>query len=143
MSPTARIDPHLITASLELAAERAADITPLVYARLFARLPEMEPRFVRDTTGAVKGEMLARVFEIILDYIDRRSYADHMIQSEVITHDGYGVPRERFGVFFEVVAETLGDGRGEAWTTQMDASWECLLHELDYFVQHPDQRITA
>jgi hemoglobin-like flavoprotein len=48
-----------IERSFEIAAERAGDITPLVYQRLFAQHPEMEALFVRDTTGAVRGEMLA------------------------------------------------------------------------------------
>ena len=53
----------LIEASLELAAERCEDLTPLVYERLFREHPEMEALFWRDTNHAVKGEMLARVFE--------------------------------------------------------------------------------
>lgn len=128
-----------ITASLELAAGRGGDITPRVYDKLFARHPEMKPLFVRDTTGAVKGEMLSRVFEAILDFIDTRAYADHLIQSEVITHEGYGVPREIFGHFFEAVAETLREVLGADWTPQFEQSWQRLLHDLEYFVIHPDQ----
>ena len=62
-------DSALVVASLELAAERAGDLTPLVYTRLFAEQPQMEALFWRDKTGQIKGEMLARVFEAILDFV--------------------------------------------------------------------------
>ena len=87
-------DQNPITFALERAGEVGGDITPLVYARLFAAHPEMEALFVRDTDGSVRGEMLMRVFEAILDFIDRRAYAALMIQCEVVTHEGYGVPPE-------------------------------------------------
>jgi len=137
------MDPALIIRSLELAADRAGDITPLVYGKLFARHPDMEPLFVRDKTGAVRGEMLTRVIEAVLDFIESRSYADHLIQCEVVTHEGYGVPREIFGTFFEALAATLQDLLGEDWTVAMDESWHQLLAELAYFVAHPDQAATA
>ena len=137
------MDPALIIHSLELAGDRAGDITPLVYRKLFARHPEMEPLFVRDKTGAVRGEMLTRVIEAILDFIESRSYADHLIQCEVVTHEGYGVPREIFGTFFEALATTLREISSDDWTPAMDESWRQLLAELAYFVTHPDQAATA
>jgi hemoglobin-like flavoprotein len=138
-----RPDADLINETLEIAAERAGDLTPLVYARLFAAHPEMEAQFVRDTDGSVKGEMLARAFEAILDFIGDRAYAAQMIQCEVVTHDGYGVPPEVFGRFFEVVADTLRAVLGEAWTPAMEDAWAGLLEDLDWFATHPDQNATA
>jgi len=133
------MDPSLIERTLEIAAERAADLTPRVYARLFAAHPDMEALFVRDTNGAVRGEMLARVFEMILDFIDRRTYAAQMIQCEVITHEGYGVPPEVFGVFFETVAETLRDVVGPDWTEDVEAAWRAMPDQMNWFAVHPDQ----
>ncbi|MDT9694089.1 hypothetical protein Q5762_38330, partial [Streptomyces sp. P9(2023)] len=77
-------DRELIEASLEEAAERAGDLTPLVYARLFAEQPQMEALFWRDRTGQIRGEMLARVFEAILDFVGERLYAEHLIQTSVV-----------------------------------------------------------
>jgi len=132
-------DASLIEKTLEIAAERETDLTPRVYARLFAAHPEMEELFVRDTNGAVRGEMLARVFEMILDFIDRRSYAAQMIQCEVVTHEGYGVPPEVFGVFFGTVADTLREILGADWTPAIEASWRAMLDQMDWFATHPDQ----
>ena len=134
---------HPIEDCLELVSRRCADLTPLVYARLFAQYPQMQALFWRDTTHAVKGEMLSKVFEIILDFIGANSYAANMIQCEVITHSGYDVPPEVFRIFFATVAATIRDQLGNDWTTEMDSAWTKLLGELDYFVTHPDQSETA
>jgi hemoglobin-like flavoprotein len=134
---------NLIETTLELAAERADDLTPLVYRRLFSQHPEMEAQFIRDTQGLVKGEMLARVFEAILDFAGERRYAAHLIQCEVVTHDGYGVPPDVFRIFFGTVAQTLHEVLGADWTPAIDTAWKKLLAELDYYVTHPDQHETA
>jgi len=129
----------LINESFEIAAERCPDLTPLVYARLFAAHPEMEALFWRDSNHAVKGEMLARVIMSILDFVGERLYARTLIQCEVVTHDGYGVPPETFGVFFGTVADTLRDVCADAWTPDMEDAWRETLAALDFYVTHPDQ----
>ena len=133
----------LIEQSLELAAERCPDLTPLVYDRLFALQPEMKALFWRDTNGAIKGEMLTRVFEAILDFIGERLYAHHLIQCEVVTHAGYDVPPDVFCTFFPVVAATLREVVAEAWTPEIEQAWESLLADLDFYVKHPNQSETA
>jgi hemoglobin-like flavoprotein len=129
----------LIEQSLEIAAERCPDLTAPVYARLFAAHPEMEELFWRDTDHAVKGEMLARVIMAILDFVGPRHYARTLIQCEVVTHDGYGVPPETFAVFFGTVRDTLREVCAEAWTGEIEAAWRALLEALDFYVKHPDQ----
>ena len=76
------VDAAAIEASLEIAAERAGDLTPRVYGVLFEQQPAMQANFWRDTNGLVRGEMLMRVFEAILDFIGERKYAHHLIQCE-------------------------------------------------------------
>ena len=137
------LDGALIARTLDLAAERCADPTPLVYARLFATHPDMEALFIRDTDGSVKGEMLMRVFEMILDFIDRRAYGAQLIQCEVVTHEGYGVPPTVFGAFFTSVAETVRVLIAEDWSPTMDEAWRTLLADLNWFADHPDQMAPA
>ena len=134
---------NLIEASLDLAAERCLDLTPLVYQRLFAAHPQMEALFLRDTNHSVKGEMLARVFEVLLDFVGERRYGVSMIQCEVITHEGYDVPPAVFGIFFATVADAVQEVAGDDWTPAMAEAWTGLLAELDYYVTHPDQYETA
>ena len=137
MRKTDPADAAAVEASLELAAERGGDLTRAVYERLFARQPEMQPHFWRDADGAIKGEMLMRLFEAILDFIGERRYADHLIESEVITHEGYDVPRDVFATFFGVVAEVVRETCGPAWTPAMDAAWRRTLADLDRYVTRP------
>jgi hemoglobin-like flavoprotein len=132
----------LITESFELAAA-CGDLTPHVYRRLFRQQPQMEAMFIRDANGQVKGEMLARVIEAILDFVGERIYAATLIQCEVVTHAGYDVPPEVFGVFFGVVAETVREVIGDAWTPAIDDAWRRLLVDLDFYVTHADQSQTV
>ena len=135
-------DSDLIVASLERAAELCEDLTPLVYGRLFADHPDMQALFVRDTDGSVRGEMLARVVEMILDFIDQRAYAARLIQCEVVTHEGYGTPPEVFRLFFSYVADAIAGLVGHDWTSATQSAWRGLLTELDFYVTHPDQTAT-
>jgi hemoglobin-like flavoprotein len=137
------INGDLIIQSLEIACERCADLTPLVYERLFARHPDMQPLFWRDTHHSIKGEMLARVIEAILDFVGERHYAQTLIQSEVVVHDGYGVPPDTFGIFFGTVADTIREVCADTWTPQIDKAWQDTLAALDYYVKNPDQHAAA
>jgi hemoglobin-like flavoprotein len=139
VAPTDPKDAEAIEASLEIAAERGGDLTPIVYARLFERQPEMQALFWRDGTHAIKGEMLMRVFEAILDFIRARKYSDHLIQTEVVTHAGYDVPPVVFATFFGLVAEVVEEVCGSAWTPAMAAAWKRTLADLDYYVTHTEQ----
>lgn len=135
------IDADAIELSLEIAAERGGDLTPVVYSRLFQRQPEMEPLFWRDSTHAIKGEMLMRVFEAILDFIRARQFADRMIQTEVVTHAGYDVPPDVFATFFGLVAEVVEEFCGADWSPAMAKAWLRTLADLDHYVAHPHELV--
>ncbi|MFT3726727.1 MAG: globin [Terricaulis sp.] len=133
---TSAADAAIIVQTLEIAAE-TGDLTGPVYERLFREQPEMKPLFWRDSDNAIKGEMLARVFDAILDFIGERRYADKLIQCEVVTHDGYDVPPHVFATFFGVVGGSVRDACGARWTSDMEAAWDRLLSDLDFYVQNP------
>jgi hemoglobin-like flavoprotein len=134
---------ELIEESFERASERCEDLTPLVYARLFREHPEMEALFGRDPGDQVKGEMLARVIQSILDFIGERHYAATLIQSEVINHAGFQVPPAVFGTFFATVAATLADLLGADWTPAMAAAWAELLQDLDAYATYREPAADA
>ena len=130
---------HPVEASLALVAERCGDLSPLVYERLFRDHPEMKALFWRDKIGTIKGEMLTRVFEAVLDYIGDNRYAAHMIRCEVVTHSQYDVPPQVFGTFFAVVVATIREQLGAEWTPEFETAWRELLRDFDGFVRHPEQ----
>jgi hemoglobin-like flavoprotein len=131
-------DRSLIAWSLERVAEVHGDPTPDVYARLFAEHPELEPLFVMDREGTVRGNMLANVFAVVLDLAGPHAYGDHMVRAEMVNHEGLGVPPAVFATFFGVVKDTLAALLGADWTPAIDAAWREVLTELDGIV-----RITA
>lgn len=122
---------------MEIAAEREGDLTSRVYARLFEQQPEMETLFARDTNDLIKGEMLMRVFEAILDFVGERRYADHLVSAEVITHEGYEVPRRVFATFFGIVEQVVREACGPEWTDEMNRAWQQLLEDLGCYVKRP------
>lgn len=123
-----------IEASLERFAEVCDDPVALVYDRLFEASPEMKVLFWRDSNGAIKGEMLSRVFAALLDFVGERKYADNMIASEIFVHEGYDVPRGIFSTFFGVVADSVKAALGEDWTQDLAEAWRELLAEIDAYI---------
>jgi len=60
---------QLIENSIERVADVAGDPSPLVYARLFAEQPEMEPLFILDRDGSAQGHMLAEALDCVFDLL--------------------------------------------------------------------------
>lgn len=123
-----------IAESLAVAAAQG-DPAPDVYARLFAAHPQMEALFVRDTTGNVRGHMLATAIDNILGVAADDALAALLIQSERVNHENLGVPPEVFPAFFAAIAGTLRDRLGAGWTAEMDAGWAALLARLSAAAQ--------
>jgi hemoglobin-like flavoprotein len=117
--------------SFELAARRCEDLTPLVYRRLFREHPEAEKMFRSEGGDLVKGSMLALTIDAILDFAGDRTGHFRMIQCEVQSHDAYGTPRELFGQFFGVIANTMRELLGANWSPEIENAWRKLLAELD------------
>lgn len=120
----------LIEESLELAAARCEDLTPLVYARLFRAHPDLLALFGEDTGDQVKGEMLAKAIQGILDYIGDHHYAAAFIRTEAINHVGFQVSPAVFALFFQILAETLAELLGPKWTPAIAGAWDSLSEEL-------------
>jgi hypothetical protein len=95
----------------------------------------MEALFWRDKDNAIKGEMLAQVFETILDFIGERRSADHFLRAEVTTHEGYDVPRDVFATFFGITEEVVREVCGPEWTEEMSRAWQQTRVDLDRCLQ--------
>lgn len=125
--------PPPYAAHIETSLERLAELgdpAGAVYRRLFLRHPEFEAHFWRDSDGAVRGEMLARTLLALLDYIGPRAYAGHLFATEMMTHEGYDVPRGVFITFLDAIRDTARDALGADWTADMDLAWMEMLREL-------------
>jgi hypothetical protein len=118
----------VVARSLELVAERAGDPAPRVFERLFSEFPDAEARFARDTNGSVRGEMLAMVFNVLMD--PDGPYQANLVRSERVNHDGFGTPSHEFDRFFEIVRETCREALGADWTGEMDAAWTTQIRRV-------------
>jgi hemoglobin-like flavoprotein len=127
------ISPNPVEQSFERAALRCADLTPLVYQRLFEAYPETQTMFRTQGSELVKGSMLALTIEAILDFAGDRRGHFRLIACEVVSHDGYGTSRELFIAFFAVIRDTLRGLLGNEWTPDIAQAWDQLLMEIDAF----------
>ena len=123
-----------IERSFEIAAERCADLTPLVYARLHSKHPETQTMFRTEGSELVKGSMLALTIDAILDFAGPRIGHFRMIECEISSHDAYGTPRNLFIAFFGVIAGTLRELLGADWSPEIDAAWRQMLDEIEMMV---------
>ena len=123
--------------SFDLAASRCADLTPLVYQRLFEQHPETQTMFRSQGSELVMGSMLALTIEAILDFAGERRGHFRLIACEVASHDGYGTPRELFIAFFAVIRNALRDLLGDEWSPEIAQAWDQLLVEIDAFATIP------
>ena len=121
---------ELIARSLELVGERG-DPTLLVYQRLFAAHPEMERLFVRDTTGAIKGNMLAEVLTALLDFVGPNSYGGNLMRVEIVNHENLGVPPQVYATFFSAMRDAFAEILGRDWTPEIDEAWRALVARID------------
>jgi hemoglobin-like flavoprotein len=125
---------NLFQHSFELAAARCEDLTPPIYRRLFREHPEASSMFRSEGSELVKGSMLALTIDAILDFAGDRSGSFRMIGCELQSHDAYGTPRELFGKFFGVIADTLREILGADWSPEIEEAWRKLLVEIDRVV---------
>jgi hemoglobin-like flavoprotein len=114
------------------------DLTPSVYRRLFDAHPEAEAMFRTEGSDLVKGSMLALTIDAILDFAGNRTGPFRMIECEVVSHDAYGTPRQLFGEFFGIIADTLREILGADWSVEMDEAWQQLLTEIEGIVAGVD-----
>lgn len=120
-----------LEASLELAVAKGGDPQAAIYARLFALHPAMEAEFWRDKTGRIRGEMLARCFEMVLDlaapHAPAGGWGAAFLGTEAVTHDSYGIARSVFADFLPIVAAAIAEAGGEDFTPAMAAAWDLVL----------------
>jgi hemoglobin-like flavoprotein len=109
-------------------------LTPLVYRRLFREHPEAEAMFRTAGSDLVKGSMLALTIDAILDFTGDRTGHFRMIECEVSSHDAYGTPRELFGAFFGVIADTMQEILGNDWSPEIDGAWRKLRDQIDRLI---------
>jgi hypothetical protein len=57
-----------------------------------------------------------------------------MISTELVTHEGYDIPREIFATFFGFVRDAVQESLGPDWSLEFSEAWASLLVDIDQFV---------
>ena len=123
-----------LSQSIEIAASRYEDITPLVYERMFREMPETEP-LLHWIPSHVRGQMLAQSLEALLDFAGERNWALAMFECERTTHATYHVPPEMFLRFFSIIRDTFRELLADEWTSKMEGDWNETLSEIGAIVR--------
>lgn len=110
-----------IARTLECVVARAGDPAPQIFDRLFEQIPDARERFARDVSGAIRGEMLAMVFDCLMD--PGGPYQANVVRTERTNHDGFGTPAAEFDRFFWIVRDTCRELAGPDWTPASEAAW--------------------
>jgi len=121
----------LITWSLERASELYGDPANAIYERLFQQNPAFEDLFVLDSTGMIRGAMLAHVFDALMDMEGPRAYGLQFFHNERVNHESaLGVTAADYANFLAIVRDTIRDVLGAEWTPPVDAAWRNVLDEI-------------
>jgi len=78
--------------------------------------------------------MPALTIDAMLDFAGDCTGNFRMISREVQLPDADGTPRELFGKFFGVIADTMREILRTEWSPEIEDAWRKLLGEIDEFI---------
>ena len=99
-------------------ADKAAE---LFYGRLFELNPSLKVMFKGDMTE--QGQKLMRMISIAVDNLDRLDEIVPTVQDLGVKHLEYGVKNSDYDTVGAALLWTLGQGLGDAFTTEVMAAW--------------------
>jgi len=99
-------------------ADKAAE---LFYGRLFELNPSLKLMFKGDM--AEQGQKLMRMISIAVDNLDKLDEIVPTVQDLGVKHLEYGVKNSDYDTVGAALLWTLGQGLGDAFTTEVMAAW--------------------
>ena len=99
-------------------ADTAAE---LFYGKLFELDPALKPMFRGDMKE--QGQKLTRMIGIAVDGLDKLDEIVPAVQDLGVKHLDYGVKNSHYDTVGEALLWTLGQGLGDAFTTDVMAAW--------------------
>jgi hemoglobin-like flavoprotein len=99
-------------------ADKAAE---LFYGKLFELDPALKPLFRGDMTE--QGQKLTKMIGIAVDHLDKLEEIVPAVQDLGVRHLEYGVKNSHYDTVGEALLWTLGQGLGDAFTTEVMNAW--------------------
>ena len=93
----------------------------LFYGKLFELDPSLKPMFKGDMTA--QGQKLTRMISIAVEGLDNLDDIVPAIQDLGVKHLEYGVKNCQYDTVGESLLWTLGQGLGDAFTTEVMSAW--------------------
>ena len=118
-----------ILQSLELYAEEVGDPAYTIYQRFFSKYPEARELFGNDEGDYIKLRMMERVFSMIMELADGSLDINHSAYW-ITDHLAWGVGKAMVIDMFNIIFETIRDGLGKQWETEMEVAWCELMDEM-------------
>lgn len=116
------LNPPLLRATLELVVTRNPDLTLRFYEILFARYPELQPLFGRNSREA-QAKMLAEALVAVVDHLEDAPWLVQNLGALGVRHRGYGVTDEMYPKVGDALLSTLAEVAGDDWSAEIQAAW--------------------
>ena len=117
-----------IAANYELLAHRMGDLTRSFYGHLFQRMPQVRPLFRLDMD--VQSQHLAAALGLIVRNLRDLDVLEEPLMELGAGHAQAGVRPEHYPVLCRTMVQTLRDGSGTAWSSDLEADWTELLERI-------------
>ena len=125
-------DSDWIQNTLEMAAERVSDLSPMVYQRFFAAHPEATELFGNDEGNMIKGHMLNGILFAIMEQAEG-SRQPHSASYWASDHVAFGVSMPMVASMFSALIDSLAHCLGEDWHALMALAWR---RQIDLMLPH-------
>lgn len=115
------MDKTLLEHSLALVDLPDDGLTVRFYDILFARYPEVEPMFSRETRQ--QAAMLRTAIVSVVDHLDDSAWLSTNLGALGRRHAGMGVTEPMYAAVAECMIAAMAEIGGERWTAEMTEGW--------------------
>jgi len=136
------LDVTALRASFELVVTRAPDLTSRFYEVLFARYPQAQALFGRNTRRA-QADMLATALAAVLDHLEDAPWLSRTLGALGEKHVGYGVTEEMYGWVGDALLATLAEVAGAEWTPALAKAWTDAYGAIASLMQAGAARVAS
>lgn len=121
-------DLNTISSSLQLLdEEKSTRLLDLSYSCFFKACPEAESLWEKDDPVS-RTKMFNGVVLTVLDQLSRPEIGKNNLIADIKDHDGYGVSKEMYRIFFQALLQALKTTLGDAFDQNMEQAW---MRQLD------------
>lgn len=130
------ISPSVVQDSLRLLASSRYELGIHFYGRLFGRYPQLETYFAASSIAQQERKLTAALRAVMQAATSPAAF-DEELASLKQMHERLEVKPEYFGLFAEVLLESLRHYGGRGWTSEIDQAWAAALAPIVAALRDP------